>query len=160
MGIEVPSDVRIFSSDFKDLIFEICTEVNRLSQLTADINRVRAIVDRSGGIGDGIEQPPNDVSFFQIASGGSDPVENGDFFVREYNGSVFRVLLENDALVKEVIDDDATGYDLAIVQHDPIQHPATELITDPLESGMIVMCLPADSKWVFTSIMPRLSVIC
>ena len=156
MGIEVPTAVRVYSKDFRELFIEVCTEVNRLASLYQDVNRLRAIVDRSGGAGDGVSQ---ELLFFEIGSGG-ELTTNGDFEVKTYSGSVFTVSLVDGELRRSVIAQSATGYDLSVKENVPLQRPATTLTADPLESGTVVQCVNIGGGYVFASVMPRFSVVC
>lgn len=155
MGIEVPTSVRVYSKDFRELFIEVCTEVNRLASLYQDINRLRAIIDRSGGVA-GESQG---LLFFEVSGGGTSGT-NGDFSVKTYTGNVFTVELVEDELRRSVIAESVNGYDLSVEENVPIQQPAVTLIADPLKSGTVVQCVDIDGAYVFASVMPRFSVVC
>ena len=155
MGIEVPSSVRVYSKDFRELFIEVCTEINRLSSLYQDINRLRAIVDRSGGAGGEAQE----LLFFEV-SGGGNLGTNGDFQVKTYTGNVFTIALVEDELRRSVIGEGVQGYDLSVEENIPIQQPAVTLIADPLVQGTVVQCVDIGGAYVFASVMPRFSVVC
>ena len=156
MGIEVPTNFKVLSADFKELFIEACKEINRLSNLYADINRLRAIVDRTSQAA----SKQSDVAFFRIGSGGETVDTIGSIEARVYQGQGFDLSYDNDgfSLVNEI---STTAYDLSVLQNNPQTHPATQLTPDPIESGTVVMCKVLDGGvYVFCSVMPRLSVLC
>jgi hypothetical protein len=156
MGIEVPTAVRVYSKDFRELFIEVCTEVNRLASLYQDISRLRAIVDRSGGGG----AETQELLFFEVSGGNGNVTTNGDFQVKTYVGTVFTVSFVEGELRRSVIAEGATAYDLSVEENVPQKHPATTLIADPLASGTVVQCVDINGGYVFASIMPRFSVVC
>lgn len=157
MGIEVPTNFKVLSSDFKELFIEVCTEVNRLSNLYADINRLRAIVDRqSSG-----KAAASSVKFFRVASGGTSQVVFDDIATYEYQGTVFDVAWQGNQLVVQN-EISINAYDLAVNDNAPNTYPpSTNLSRDPLDEGTVVMCKELEGGYyVFSSVMPRFSVQC
>lgn len=157
MGIEVPINLKVLSSDFKELFTEVCTEINRLSNLYADISRLRAIVDRQAGG----KSASSTVKFFRVGDGGTSQVVFDDIATYRYSGTVFDLAWQgNQLVVQNEINIDA--YDLAVTENRPIVAPSSvNLSRDPLEEGTVVMCKELEGGYyVFSSVMPRFSVQC
>lgn len=156
MGIEIPTNIKVLSPDFKELFTEVCTEVNRLSNLYADINRLRALVDRA----DPKQGGSSSVKFFEVISGGGSIVAFDDIAVYEYFGKVFDLVWQGGQLAKQN-EIEINAYDIAITENRPLSHPAGSLTRDPLEKGTRVMCKELDGGYyVFSSVMPRFTVTC
>lgn len=158
MGIEVPTNVKVLSADFKELFVEVCVEVNRLSNLYADINRLRAIVDRQGG---GKSSTLSTTKFFRVTSGGTSQVVFDDIAAYEYQGTAFDVAWQGNQLVVQN-EISINAYDLAVNDNIPNTYPpGTNLVRDPLAEGTVVMCKELEGGYyVFSSVMPRFSVQC
>jgi hypothetical protein len=156
MGIEVPTNIKVLSNDFKELFADVCTEVNRLSNLYADLNRLRAIVDRSGGSASEVT-----TKFFAVSSGGVIGTY-GTLPAIKYTGSVFDVFEDGDGFSKFNVVEGVNGYDLSVVDNLPLVRPAgLSLARDPLEQGTVVLAKELNSTtYMFASVMPRLSVQC
>lgn len=172
MSVETPNDINVLSRDFKRLFYEVCVEVNRLSNLYADLNRLRAIVDRSGSA----QGSPARV--FEITGGGTE-IQMDGFRAKEYTGVVFDLIFGDppddgggdggaafrmgSQILKRSAEQDAVGYDVYNKKNEPQEHPAKELIEDPLETGTMVLCtavLNKENNYVFSSVLPRFSVVC
>ena len=70
MGVVIPDDVRVLSSEFKDFVLELASEVNRVSEAYADLQRVRANTD---GVGSGGGQ--SELLFYQVSLDGGSPFD-------------------------------------------------------------------------------------
>ena len=171
MSVETPNDINVSSRDFKRLFYDVCIEVNRLSNLYADLNRLRAVVDRSGSAAG------SPARIFEITGGGTE-IEMDGFRAKEYTGVVFDLVFgdppdppkdggagfnRGTQILKRSAEQDAVGYDVYNKKNEPLEHPAKTLTEDPLEVGTMVLCtavLNKENNYVFSSVLPRLSVEC
>ena len=157
MGVYIPEDIKVLSTEFKDFVVELANEVNRVSESYMDLQRVRALVAGSVGSAD-----VGAFAFFIVESGGTTIKSvSGDGITmtyREYTGTV----VEFDGIAPSRLGDSVVGYDFSTQSNEPDTSPtqANILGPDPLDEGTVVCCSFIGEVAAFTSVMPRLSVEC
>jgi hypothetical protein len=179
MGVTVPDNVNVLSAEFKQHYQDLCLEIERLTRITSDLERVRMQTADSQGT------PANQTVFFEIGSAFQGPWGEpesydscGDgegelpFLARKYAGSIFTFQEKvPNATGFDVCripvpgqpkGDISIGYDLAVVPNLPSRVPeGVQTPPQKLKGGTIVMALYISKNTVvFSSVMPRLGAEC
>lgn len=159
MGVIIPDDIKVLSSEFKDFVTELANEVNRVSEAYVDLQRTRVLTEEGGGGGG-----PTDFLFYKVGVGEpGEPEDAGGGFVSvKYNGGT---VFDSTGGTVTIIAEDVEGYDYGSV---PLSIPSTMpdqanvIGGDPLVPGVVVCCkfYPETNRAVFSSVRPRLRVEC
>lgn len=161
MGVVIPEDIKVLSTEFKDFVVELANELNRVSEAYTDLQRVRANTDSDQGG----TSTPGTLLFYMVSFDGGSPVttslgdEGFNVPAVEYaNGLVFQAIGESISIVAENV----TGYDFGIIRNDPEQMPPQAEIVkgDFLSGATVVGCNLSNNIAYFSSVKPRLSVEC
>lgn len=163
MGVVIPDDIRVLSSEFKDFVLELANEINRVSEAYADLQRVRPNTD---GIGAG-GTTTTPLLFYQVNPSGGEPTlgsidggATGSIGCMTYTGGT---VFSSDGDAATVVATDVRGIDFGVVSNPPQTIPPSAEILggDPLQGLTVVACtLVNPTTAVFSSVKPRLSVDC
>ena len=165
MGVVIPDDIRVLSSEFKDFVLELASEINRVSEAYADLQRVRANTDGIGTGGGGQAE----LLFYKVNSDGGTPTDEevsvsggigSTISTKVYSGGT---VFSFDGSAATVVASNVDGYDFGMQRNDPITIPpqAEILQGDPLEGGTVILCTLVNATTAaFSSVKPRLSVDC
>ena len=167
MGVTVPDNVKVLTTEFKDHYQSLCLEVERLSKIATDLERIRMQTMKTPIAGFG------SIRFFRITSlaacewtptsysGCGEP-----FTAHGYVGEIFQMKPgpsgDEGNLCKESGGTGAFGYDLSVIENTPCRMPdGASVFPQPLHKDRVVMgVLVAKNTVVFCSNMPRLGAEC
>lgn len=162
MASTVPDEIKVLSRDFQDHYRDLCVQVDNLTSISADLQRLRVQVAR------GSSAPSPSVVFFRITTGVEcdwDPVEyencGESFSGIPYPGQILSFSEDSGGTCMSV-DGNGTGIDLSIAINEPCVSPdSVDFRPQNLKEGTVVMgMLVSPSKVIFCSNMPRLGVEC
>lgn len=141
------------------------TEINRLSELYAELDRAGKQIFTKKGAGGG-----SDIVLFVVGSHDYEPEVMSPFSSsapKRYSGTL-RIYNEESIgstpaePPEEVDDEDGHGWDMAASHNHPVNYPPNAtLYADPLLPGTVILAQRLSLKvCIFSSVMPRVGVQC